>query len=156
MTDWLEPIAKLSEKDPQVIPNTNKQARAIAQQELRRLEDEVFEEAAEVCRLAMRFADIPDNLDGPPEEWIAEFGQKEAERQFRYITAAQKNARESPTGIKVATTVLVGLLRSRAEKQPPRPMNVQIAILSKGDLATYPVQVSDSQGDAQVFDGRDD
>lgn len=122
---------------------TARQERGLAKERIKRLEDEVFEEAAWVCQQAMRFGDIPFGTEDPPAQWVKEHGEEEARRILRYVQAAQMSARDAPAGIKVATTVLTGLLRARAEKKAAQPLNVNVVTLTTGDAKVYPTQVID-------------
>ena len=122
-----------------------RQEKALAQRGLQRLEDEIFEQAAEVVQMAMRFGDVEMGETEPPEAWIEEYGgYEQAKRAMRYVQAAQMSAKDAPAGIKVSTTVLTGLLRSRADRKQVQPLNVQVAVLSTGDAKVYPVQVQQS------------
>lgn len=138
--DLLEEIANIPDEETAL---STRQEKALAQVGLRRLEDSVFEQAAEVCQMAMRFGDIEMGQKEVPPEWVEEHGEEGAARMMRYVQAAQMSAKDAPAGIKVATTVLTGLLRSRADRKQVQPLNVQVAILHPPQQLEYPVQEVD-------------
>lgn len=106
----------------------------LAVERIKEVREELFRESAMVCSLAMRFGDIPFGAADPPDEWIEEFGEEEARRRLRYVQAAQMNNKDAPVGIKVATSVLSGLLKSEAETHSRQNLNVvMVGLTANGD-----------------------
>jgi len=142
--NWLE---ELLEPEEEALAPINTQeptpweAKDQKQVALKAIEDSVFEEAARVCQLAMRFGEIPYGTTEPPAQWVMDHGQEQAEIMLRYVTAAQMSQKDAPAGIKVATTVLTGLIRSRAEKPQPNKMEIKMVVLTSGEQKVYPSQV---------------
>lgn len=137
MMDWLE---EAEAEEALVSP---KEIKALKQRDLKRLEDEVFEEAAWVCQQSMRYGDIPIGTEEPPPEWIEEHGQAQAERMLRYIQAGQMPIKDAPGGVKIAAMVLVGLLRARDDRSNAPQVNIQLVTLTQGETITYPSQAVD-------------
>ena len=141
LDDVIEPETAL---EVHTVAPSPKQKDKAKQEQLKRIEDSVFEEAADVCSLAMRFAELDYDVEEAPEHWVREHGQEKADKMFRVVCAARLSPKDAPVGIKVATTVLTGLIRSRGERAAPPQLLIMPVVLSTdapGEARVYPVQV---------------
>lgn len=111
------------------------------QANFRKIEDELFQDAAAVIRGGLRAIDLETEAEGPlriPPEWIQQFGDKEAKRMFRAAKYALNNAREAPVLLKIASDTFSGIAKARAtEKSGPKTLNMVVAEMPSVDLPVY-------------------
>lgn len=98
--------------------------------QLRAMEDELYEEAASILRDAMRFADVEMAVpEGEtlqvPKEWGREMSPERAKKALRIAASAWMSAKDAPVALKLAAQTVTGVIKARAtEKQGPRQLNV--------------------------------
>jgi hypothetical protein len=106
---------------------------------LKSFEDQIFEKSMRILSHSMDFADIEEDQDFVPQEWIDEAGgdMKLARARFRVAKGSWKGTADQPAGIKTAVQTAMGIIRARStEKQGPRVLNVQVVNLS-GPLPVF-------------------
>lgn len=105
---------------------------------IRSIEDEMLLEASTIVRDAMKWRDIEPSSVDAPTEWYQELKERlgdgpakdEAIKRFRVAKAAWMSSKDAPIGLKLATQVMVGIVKARAtEDQAPRPLNVAVQIV---------------------------
>lgn len=64
----------------------------------------------------MKFADIDPQRDEPPDEWIVEFGEKEAKRRYTIAKASWLSAKEAPIALSIAPKLVLGIASVRAKR----------------------------------------
>ena len=107
---------------------------------LREMQDAILERALDVVDGACRFAEISPEDKEPPPEWVYELGQKRAAIRFRAAQAGWMSMKESPVGIKVATTMATGIIKAKAmENTGARTLNVAL-VHWNGPVAEFPEQ----------------
>lgn len=113
-----------------------------AQEKLKGIEDELFQESMTIARDMLAFTEIDEDTEAnapPPERWVAELGEEGAARRMRAARAAWKPGKDAPAGAKHATTLAVGIIRARAaEKGAPRALNIAVVQLVEGPMRAYP------------------
>jgi len=63
------------------------------------------------------FADIDADAEDPPDEWLRQYGTKEAHRRFRLAKAGWESSRNLPSGVKIATTLVTEIMKAKAMQQ---------------------------------------
>lgn len=119
-----------------------------AAKRIRAMEEKLFEQSMTVVTGAMSFADLPFEAQEAPDEWVEELGSQEAaDRKFRQIKAGQMSSKDAPAGVKVATGVLMGIMKARQQRNTAgSSINVQMVLLTEQKVRAYPVQKSTSNG----------
>lgn len=145
----LEHVSHLPPKAPDV-----KNVRVIdrvdideAMSRVQELRAEIFARAADVCLHTMRYAEIDEDAEEPPVEWVQELGPKEAQVAFRLAKYGQRPTSMAPSGQRVAATILVGAMRDDALMRSAPKLNVQLVELSFADQPRqYPTrEVTDEE-----------
>jgi len=117
-----------------------KDALALQQDRLQELQDQLLERSLSIVDSSMRFADIDPTTTEPPQAWIDELGMDGAKVRLRVAQSAWAAAKDAPVGIKVASSVLVGILKAKAtEKQGPRTLNVAVVHMT-APMPQFPEQ----------------
>jgi hypothetical protein len=99
---------------------------------IRAVEDEIHKESANVLRGVLAFSEVDPAWESPPDDWIAAYGQVEAEKRFRLAKYALMNAKEAPVGLKLAKDTFVGMSKARAaEKGGARTLNMTFVQMSR-------------------------
>lgn len=91
-------------------------------------EQELYEESLSLLRDASYFGHVDPSAppELPPDEWIEELGQVEAVRRLRLCRAAWQPAKEAPTGLSIAKTIVGAFAKARADSKRPRNLNVTL------------------------------
>ncbi len=98
--------------------------------ELRKLQDELFRSSLEVSTDAMKFSEVDPAAERAEDdpiflEWVKSFGRKRAERKYRVARAGWMAKKDAPVGILESTSMAVGIMKARAvEKGGARILNV--------------------------------
>ena len=100
-------------------------------QVLKTIEDRVFEQAAGVVEAALMFAECADGEE-PWAEWVEKYGLKQARIKHRIAQAARLNSREAPFGLRLATSVTIGAMKSRALRDAAPTLNMQLVQITGG------------------------
>lgn len=94
------------------------------------LENQVFERAVGVLSGYLSFAEVRHDQTEPPEAWVQELGQEEAERRLNLAKAGWLPASLAPAGANLAARVVAGIARGRnyRVKLTQNNLNVRIAL----------------------------
>lgn len=92
------------------------------------LEDRVYEQSAAAVEEFLAFREIRHDQQEPPAQWVAEYGQEEAERRLNLAKAGWLPASISPVGVKVALAAMNGISRARAYKVKVTQNNLNVKI----------------------------
>jgi hypothetical protein len=104
-----------------------KDAMALQHSRLQEIQDQLLQQSLEVVQDAVKFSEIDEDAQAPPDAWVEELGMDRAMARLRMARAAWRNARDAPVGIKVAASVAVGIMKARAtEKTAPKVLNVAL------------------------------
>jgi hypothetical protein len=97
---------------------------------IEQLEDEVFEAAVATVQEILAFREVSHNQDTPPQAWIDEFGEEEANRRLNMAKAGWLPQSISPAGFKYALQAMGGIAKGRAwrVKVTQNNLNVKIAL----------------------------
>ena len=94
--------------------------------------DELYRETRFVTSASMAFADIEEDQEEPPQEWIDEFGEKEAKKRLRIAKYAQLPHNKAPIALEIAQKVVTGITKAKMERPgQDRVLNVQIVQFEK-------------------------
>ena len=90
---------------------------------------QLFQENLQILLDAARFADIPRGSREVPQSWIDQMGEERATAAFRVALYAQMSAKEAPVALKMATTVVLGVMKAlEASTARKRPLSVGHAV----------------------------
>lgn len=102
------------------------------QDELKAVEDEILQESLAVLRGSLRFADIDFAAQAPDGEFYEKFrDEKDPDKLFRVIKAAQMKTSDAPIGLSIAQKTAIGIIKARAaDKGKIQPLNVAVQIVT--------------------------
>lgn len=103
---------EIVEKESGAIVEVASEPRALA--DFKRMEDAILSKASEQLESALRWDEIDEEAEGPPDEWLAELGEEAAWKRFRAARGAQMSAKTSPVGLKIATNLFAAVTKSNA------------------------------------------
>lgn len=106
----------------------------------------ITEQSCATVRDVLAFRDVgPDDAE-PPAQWVAQFGQLEANKRLQLAKLGWQAARASPLGVEVARQMAVAVARDRtdAERQVPA-LNVAIQMVMTPQV--FPDLLLDEHGD---------
>lgn len=106
-----------------------------------RMEDQLADDCFRVITSAMKFAEIDDS-GNPPEEWVEQYGEKEARIRYKLAVAGSMNVSEAPFALKMATQTMVAVLKARASRSAPRPLSLQLVQIT-APLPAFPEKEMD-------------
>lgn len=107
------------------------------QGQLARFDNEMLLDSIGVLNDVLDFANIDPAQDEPPNEWVRQLGEKEAWRKFRLARAGWKPARELPSGVKIASTVVIEVMKAKLQpQQDPERRALKKPKISKTEGAT--------------------
>lgn len=112
--------------------------------DLQSIEDELFEKSGEILEGALLFADISPDAEEPPAEWFKKYGVEKATRMFRMAKFAMMSAKEAPVGIKVAESMVRGVLKARS-MAAAQPKTLAVAFLNQTVHHHYEVKDVDDE-----------
>lgn len=110
-----------------VTPSQAKLAKehAKVEEELRDIENQILKRSLSVVHSAISFAEIDEHELTVPQEWIDEYGEKEATKRFRIAQGAWRSTKEAPNGILVAMKIAGSIVQARsAEKVAPKALSI--------------------------------
>lgn len=94
---------------------------------LRGLETELLEECIVVSRDTLRFREISEEQDMPPQEWVDEVGLDAAMERFRCAKSGWMSRKNAPIAVQLAVQLGVGIIKSRAtEKMGSKTINAVV------------------------------
>lgn len=131
-----EPAGKLAKALSPELEKRKKERMA----RLAEIEDELLDDSAIILKYANRFADIEPGTREPPQAWIDEMGLEQAQKCLRVANSAWLGAKESPMGLKLASTTVASVLKSKASrdhKEAPR-FNVAVVQLPAPVITEFP------------------
>lgn len=99
---------------------------AAAIERVREIEDRLFDRHSRVLEDVALFREIDPGQKEPPEEWVKEYGKREAERMFRLAQAAWLPKKAAPAGIDVSRAVVASMIKSKSEKASGDTFNIGI------------------------------
>ena len=79
---------------------------------IREVTEEIFRENMQILLAASKWADLDLGAKEPPESWVRELGKAEAEKVFRVAICAQMPSKDAPIGLKMAGTIVTGILNT--------------------------------------------
>lgn len=122
----------------QVMPP--QEAILLQNERLQRVQDELLARSLSVADASVRFAEVDPESVGPPQEWIDEVGLQAATVRWRIARASWLSVKESPVGIKVATSMAIGILRAKAQvESAPRVLHMEVVHMT-APLPQFPEQ----------------
>ncbi len=97
-----------------------------AQGRLRTLRDSIYEGSMKLVHDVLHMREIEVDKDGkfpddPPEAWVEECGEKEAQNRYRIAKASWLNSRAAPVGLTIAQKVVAGISKAEATENSPVP-----------------------------------
>ena len=98
--------------------------------EFEKLEDANYQKALEAIQGVVRFGDVSEFENDPPEEWVQEFGIKTAKRMLNYAKMAHMTRKDAPIGMTLLADVVKTERRARAAKNQDAPKELNIAVIS--------------------------
>lgn len=104
---------------------------------LRKIDDKLMMRAAEVTTDLLSFDELSFGATEPPEEWVEELGQEEADRRFRRVKAGQMGASQAPMGAKAAVSIATSGMTSRANAGKGLTLNVEQVHLTVATEGAY-------------------
>ncbi len=120
----------------------------VAQQKqvaLRRIEDQLLDDVTGIMSGVLKAADIPDEDEGVPPEWVAQYGQKEAEKRHRLARYGKMSRKEAPVALFLAQGVHSSIIKARStEKAGNRVLNVTMVNFPKANVE-YPRRKLDAE-----------
>lgn len=116
---------------------------------IEKLQDELAKEAASIVSATLAAPEMKRAADGSwviPDKWFETYGPDGAERRAAVAAASWMNAKEAPVFIKVASSILVGMIRASADRESGnRTLNVALVQMEVSP-ATYPtLEVTDEK-----------
>lgn len=118
---------------------TSIERRRAAAERLETLTDELLEESIVNLRAQARFHEIDPSTEGPPPEWVAEMGEKEAKKAFIIAREAWRPSKEVPHALKASLQVATGILKGRGERPQAQSLNIQFIQLNAPQV-NYPTK----------------
>ena len=117
----------------------------LALEKLKGIEDEILVECASLIQGVLKFSELDfDNPEIMPEGWVAQLGQKEAEKQHRIARYALLNPKEAPVALKMGQSTFTGITKARAtEKAAPRSLSVSFVQLTPPMLDFVETEILD-------------
>ncbi len=107
------------------VPTEALEKRKLADAVLDQLTDELLEESLGTIHGALQFAKIDPEATEPPPEWVERLGEQKAKEQLVLARYGLMKSADAPVGLKLATQVATGILKSRGERKAPSSLNVQ-------------------------------
>lgn len=151
MVDFLEDF---DAPPVEVVPKTDLPVKApapvvpAAQQkalQLRKMEDQIYEESAEIMRGVMRAHKVADELTETPPEWIAEHGKEKADEMFRLARYGKMSRKDAPVSLFLAQGTLSSIVKARStEKAGARVLNVTMVQFPQAQIE-YPRKKVESE-----------
>jgi hypothetical protein len=93
---------------------------------LQEIENSLREQSFEIVSATIGFADIAQDEEDVPPEWVDELGYAGALRRFRIAKAGWLGAKEAPIGIKVAASICGNIIKARAAEYGKQPLNLTL------------------------------
>ena len=112
----------------------------------KQLEEELFNESAQVIHGALAFADVSEEdmrefreTQKLPEGWRERYGLNGARKRMRLAMAAWLPASEAPVGLKLAQATYIGIARVRAgDKLIAHQLNIGIIQIPESARPLFP------------------
>lgn len=104
------------------------------------LKERLYQESMTVITDTLRFRDIDPEAKTPDDDpafhaMCDELGREEARKAYRVARMGWVGAKEQPSGVKVASAMVIGILKANAaEKGGARTLNIGRVILSTPDM----------------------
>lgn len=136
----LAPVPRTPDEQREHLAEVLQGKSQLARDKLQEIQDSLLERSLGVVQDAMTFAEVKEDSEAPPPEWIDELGYERAWSRWRMAKAAWRNGRDAPVGLKVAAQVATGILKAKAqEKSGPKTLNVALVNWA-GPLPQFPEQ----------------
>jgi hypothetical protein len=111
---------------------------------LQELENRIFAENLVIVLDATRFREIEPDADRPPQAWVDELGEFDAQRRFRVAKAAWMGAKDAPVGISIAAKTVSNLSKARALRDSaPRTLNIEKVVYNAPQYGRLEIQAND-------------
>lgn len=95
------------------------------------IEDKVFDISTQVVMAHLAFTEVDPQQEDPPEEWVAQFGEKAARRRMIVAKAGYLPASQMPSAVKLAQMVRQSISRAYSQQNKGvalNQVNVKIAL----------------------------
>ena len=106
-------------------------------------ENRVLQTSQQVVEAVLAFHEVEPDQVLPPADWVERYGKDAAEKRLRVARSGWLPSAHSPSAVKIAAQVMVGIAKSRgqiaaAAAMPAGDVNVRISLPSPTDAA-HPV-----------------
>ena len=102
------------------------------------LEDTILQDCAAVVSAASRFAEITPSDPQPPEEWIANLGEKQARMAHRVAQQAWLPKKDAAMGVEMCFKAVLGIIHSRSKRNETKhALQVNIVAMPPPDFGEY-------------------
>jgi hypothetical protein len=101
------------------------------------VEDELYVEALDTVRGLMKFAELDVGADGPPTEWVLDYGAAKAQKMYKLAQMGNMCRKDAPIGIQVALDLAKSERRARVNEQSEGKQSLNVAVVVMDKPATY-------------------
>lgn len=116
------------DRDEALVLDSNREARI---ERIAEIEDKVFDISTQVVMAHLAFTEVDPQQEDPPEEWVAQFGEKAARRRMIVAKAGYLPASQMPSAVKLAQMVRQSISRAYSQQHKGvalNQVNVKIAL----------------------------
>jgi hypothetical protein len=89
------------------------------------IEDKLLSEATNMMSAVVAFPEVDPAATEPPESWVQEYGQEEAEKRLRVARLGWLPGKDAPVGISIAKDVANSIRKARSERHETPTLNLQ-------------------------------
>lgn len=117
---------------------TQAEVEKAAESKIDAVKNRLLEQAAEIVSGALSWPELEKGQEGPPQEWVERLGPKKAMAAYRCALAGTMPSSDAPVAVKMASQILIGILKSHADRDKVPQLHIQMVQLSQGGGREYP------------------